>query len=217
MIGKRILAAGLAWTALTQAAAAHPHVFIEIRDKIVFDGDGRIAGVKVSWTFDEFYTLWALEGLDTNQNGVYDEPELKTLAADNVTNLKDYSYFTYATIDGQAVTFGDVLDYGITYENEMLTLHMVLPLTAPADPHAVKFAFKTFDPSFYIAMDLAQKEPIAFEGAAPEGCGFQIDEPNANPDGIVFSDTLANLPEYQNFGAQFARNVRIVCAKQGEG
>ncbi|HMO72532.1 MAG TPA: DUF1007 family protein, partial [Paracoccaceae bacterium] len=38
-------------------AGAHPHIFIDTGLEVIFDGQGRPAAVRVSWTYDDFYSL----------------------------------------------------------------------------------------------------------------------------------------------------------------
>ena len=51
--------------------AAHPHVWATVRSEIVLDANHQITGIRHHWTFDEFYTAMAVEGLDANKDGVY--------------------------------------------------------------------------------------------------------------------------------------------------
>jgi hypothetical protein len=55
----------------------------------------QITGIRQAWTFDEFYTAMAVEGLDTNKDGVYSKEELAPLAKVNVESLKEFDYFTF--------------------------------------------------------------------------------------------------------------------------
>ncbi len=55
------------------SAFAHPHVWIDMRSDIVFTDDGLIKGINLEWTFDDDYTKMALDGLDSNGDGVYSQ------------------------------------------------------------------------------------------------------------------------------------------------
>ena len=68
-------------------AAAHPHVWATVRSEIVLGPNHQITGIRQHWTFDEFYTAMAVEGLDTNKDGVYSQEELQPLAQVNVESL----------------------------------------------------------------------------------------------------------------------------------
>src|SRR5262245_15536170 len=72
------------------SVAAHPHVWTTVRSEIVFGPDHRVTGIRHTWTFDEFYTAMAVEGLDTNNDGTYSKAELAPLAKINVESLKPF-------------------------------------------------------------------------------------------------------------------------------
>ena len=87
-----VLAVALLLGAFATRAAAHPHVWITFETTVVYD-KGTFVGVKHKWTFDEFYTAMAIEGLDKNKDGIYDREELAELAKVNIEGLKDFSFF----------------------------------------------------------------------------------------------------------------------------
>ena len=87
-----MLAAGLL-AAFTAGAAAHPHVWITVETTVLYD-KGAFTGLQHKWTFDEFYTAMAIEGLDKNKDGIYDREELSELAKVNIEGLKEIGYFT---------------------------------------------------------------------------------------------------------------------------
>src|SRR5689334_18733285 len=79
---RRLGTAGLAATlvaGLIAPAAAHPHVWITVETTVLY-ANGAFTGLRHRWTFDEFYTAMAIEGLDKNNDGVYDREELAELA-----------------------------------------------------------------------------------------------------------------------------------------
>jgi hypothetical protein len=80
-------------------AAAHPHVWATVRSEIVFGPDHRITGIRQAWTFDEFCTAMAVQGLDTNGDGVFSKEELQPLAEVNVKSLHEFDYFTFVHLD----------------------------------------------------------------------------------------------------------------------
>ena len=117
-------------------AAAHPHVWATVRSEIVFDANHQITGVRHAWTFDEFYSAMAVQGLDTNGDGVFSAEELKPLAEVNVKSLKDFDYFTFVHIgDGDNLPLKPPENYSLDYDKGLLTLHFTLPLEKPLDTH----------------------------------------------------------------------------------
>src|SRR5262245_57858253 len=88
-----ILATGLA-AAVALCARAHTQVWIRYETTVHYDKDVFV-GLRHKWTFDEFYTAMAMEGLDKNGDGKYDREELAELAKVNIEGLKEFAYFTY--------------------------------------------------------------------------------------------------------------------------
>lgn len=104
--------AALAAIAAATPVAAHPHVWVQTRTQVVFEG-GALTALRYSWIFDEMYTTNAIEGLDTNKNGVLEPAELEELTKVNIEGLKEFDYFTTATMAGEAVKFGDATNYSM--------------------------------------------------------------------------------------------------------
>ena len=89
----RWIAAAMAFLAIGAPAQAHPHVWVTVETTLLSEG-GAFVGLRHKWTFDEFYTAMAIEGLDKNKDGKYDREELAELAKVNIESLKDFAYFT---------------------------------------------------------------------------------------------------------------------------
>jgi ABC-type uncharacterized transport system substrate-binding protein len=153
----------IASTALILAAAtpaeAHPHVWIEMQSDVVFNDQGLIQAVNLTWTFDDAYTQMALDGLDTNGDGVYSQPELDPLTKENMASLKDYDYFTVMRFNGEKQALSAVTEYGQIWSGNKLELHFQVPLKTPLDPLNGEFVVKVYDPDFFIAIDYIKAVP----------------------------------------------------------
>jgi ABC-type uncharacterized transport system substrate-binding protein len=66
-----------------------------------------VTGVRHAWTFDDMFSVFALQGLDSKKKGEYTREELAPLADVNVTSLKEYDFFTYAKANGGKLEFND--------------------------------------------------------------------------------------------------------------
>src|SRR5947209_1942802 len=121
----RLLAAALVTLALSAPALAHPHVWVTMKSELIYAPDGSVTGVRHAWTFDDMFSVFATQGLETKTKGVFTREELAPLAEVNVTSLKEYDYFTYATLDGKKVSFVDPKDYWLEFNDSVLTLHFV--------------------------------------------------------------------------------------------
>ena len=82
-------------------AQAHPHVWITAVSELIYASDGSISGVRHAWTFDDMFSTYALQGIETKTKGVYSRDELGPLAQTNVESLKEFGFFTFAKADGK--------------------------------------------------------------------------------------------------------------------
>lgn len=167
------LAALVAMTAWANPAAAHPHVWVSVETTVVYTA-GTISGFQHRWTFDELYTTMAIQGLDTNNDGIYDRKELAELAQVNMDGLKEFDYFTYPKLAGQALKLSAPKEHWLEHKDGVLSLNFVLPLSQPVLADADAFSFAVTDPSFFIAFDFAKDKPIRLSEGAPSGCQANI-------------------------------------------
>lgn len=189
---------------------AHPHVWVSVETTVVYD-QGKITGLQNRWTFDEGYTTMALEGLDANGDGQYDRKELTELAQVNIDGLKDFDYFTQAKLSGSLLAMAPPRDYWLEYKDEILTLHFFLPLSEPVLAGAPGFSFQVFDPTYFIAFDLAEKDPVKLAAGAPASCSVDIAVPEAN---TADAEKLGEA-FFQQFGGDIgislAKTVSVNC------
>jgi ABC-type uncharacterized transport system substrate-binding protein len=220
---RRILANATAMSAIALSLAvpadAHPHVWISMRSDVVFNDEGKIAGIAVEWTFDDGYTQMALDGLDTNGDGVYSQSELDPLTQENLQSLKDYNYFVVPRVDGKVVAINEPTEYGQIYSDNKLELHFTVPLATPVDPHEVEFLYKIYDPEFYIAIDYVNEDPVGIVGDMPKGChlevkpvvsGQQLDQTRQM---LATKGTDWKPPDNEDFGGLFAQPTVVLCSK----
>lgn len=190
-------------------ASAHPHVFVTSSSELIYAPDGSITGVRHSWTFDDMFSTYALQGIPSKTPGVYTRDELKDLAQTNVDSLKEYAFFTYAKADGKKQHFNDPVDYWLEKKDAALVLHFTLPLKAPVKPK--KLALEIYDPSFFVDFGLAEKEPIHLVGA-PAACAVSVQRPS---DGSAKAQTMSEDTfmngENSNYGAMFANKITVDC------
>ena len=221
MVRRIVIALGTlaGFAAVAGPALAHPHVWITMRSDVVFDDQGLIKGINLEWTFDDAYAQMALEGLDTNGDGVYSQDEIEPLTRENMASLKDYEYFTVMRFNGEKQAIGESADYGQIWSNDKLELHFHVPLKTPLDPRQGEFMVKVYDPEFFIAMDYAPDEPVSVLGNMPAGCKLVVKPVPTDADleqtRLMLSTKGKDWkPETsEDFGAMFAQPVLIECGQ----
>ncbi len=208
-----VLAAGAAVLASAFAPAlAHPHVFVAVKSVIVFAPDGRVTGVRHSWTFDDMYSAFALQGLG-GRAGKPSQQELDALAKVNVEQLEETGYFTFVRAGGQKIGFGPATEYRTTVDaKNILTLHFLAPLKEPASAGRA-FTMQVYDPTYYVAFDLEKTNPVTM-ASAPAGCSLNIIQPA--PLAAEYQTQLndsagTNISPGPEFGIKLAARVVVAC------
>lgn len=190
-------------------ARAHPHVWITATSELMYAPDGSITGVRHAWTFDDMFTTYALQGIETKTKGVYSREQLAPLAQTNVESLKEFNFFTFARADGKKEKFQEPVDYYLEFKDAALTLHFILPLKTPLKPK--QLALEVFDPSFFIDFKFEDNNPVRLVGA-PATCQMKFQRPN---DGTANAQRLGEnnfaSGDNSNYGAMFANKITVEC------
>ena len=166
-MGAALIALGLA-----QPALAHPHIMIDSRTTIGFDDAGRVARLHHDWTFDTAFSVWMVQGLDTNGDGAVTPDEMQDLADENMLGLADFGFYTYA---GDNMAFTAVGDQGMVYEDNRVTLSFSLDAVEP-QPIGERFELGVYDPEYYVAITTNSAADVALENA-PAGCSVELMPP----------------------------------------
>lgn len=135
-------------------AGAHPHVFVDTDLEIVVS-QGRVTGVNMTWSYDEFFTLLILEdmGLDPDGDGVLTEAELAQLKGfDFVTWPPGFEGDLYlATANGQKVELGHPVSTTIAVTDGKIVAGHTRTVPEIAAQGA---EFRQYDPTFYVQYTL---------------------------------------------------------------
>ena len=187
-----------------------------MRSEILLNPDRQIVGIRHDWTFDEFYSAMAQQGLDTNGDGVLSAEELKPVAEANIKPLKDFDYFTFVHVgDGDKLPLKPPENYWLDSDKGILTLHLTLPLDKPLDVRDQEVRIDVYDPTFFVAFGFATESPVKLLGDSIKGCTAEIKtpDPEAGKKVQALSEAFfSQLGPNSNFGAQFAQTVTVKCS-----
>lgn len=210
--------AGLALAGLLaagSAAQAHPHVLVDARAEVVFDGDARITAVRHIWQFDEAFTAFAVQGLDADEDGQLTDDELAPLAKINVESLQEFDFFTWLTVGDETFSFVPPNEYWLEFHGGRLTLFYTLPLAAPV-ALGPDTTLEVFDPEYFVAFTFAGNEPVTLVDA-PAGCAAtyrpprELDAASMAILGAVPADQPDLPPNLQQMASVLANLVTIAC------
>lgn len=195
-------------------ALAHPHMWVTYAMTVDY-ANGTVTGIEHTWSFDDTYAAMALEGLDKNNDGKYDDAELADLLKVNMEGLKDFNYFTVAKLGETDLTFNAPIDAKLDYTDKVLHLRFRLKLTKPVLADAEGLTFAIFDPSFFIDFE-PEKTDAVNVASAPAGCSAALVDLDANKNdeeakklGAAMAQTLGN----GNLGFGSYKTVAVSCKK----
>jgi ABC-type uncharacterized transport system substrate-binding protein len=207
----KVLAACAGLLAAPGLAHAHPHVWVTMTSTVIYAEDGTVTGVRHAWAFDDMFSTFAVQGLESKQKGVFTREELQPLAEVNVTSLKEYDYFSFAKANGQKMQFSDPVDYHLELKDKLLILHFTLPLKTPVKAKSLEL--EVYDPSYFIDFAFEEKDAVALKGA-PAACKGGLVKPVQMP-----AETQQRLSQVgpgdripENlFGSQFVTKIVVKC------
>ena len=202
-------------------AWSHPHVWADMRSQLQVAEDGTITGVRVEWTTDKAYAKDALDGLDTNNDGIYEPEELARLTEENLNALAGYDYFVVFRYNGEVQKNGIAKDGNQTYNTAdgRLTLTFTVPLLQPLDPTKGEIKLKVYDPEFFIDFEYVKQHPLLISRKLSEGCTAKLlpipsDASIEQTRQVLSTKGRDWKPENnEDFGSLFAQAAVVDCGK----
>jgi ABC-type uncharacterized transport system substrate-binding protein len=208
----KLLFAALPAACLAGGAAAHPHVWVSAQEQVIFGAKGEIEAIRHTWVFDEMYSAFVTEGRDKDGKLLTKE-ELAPLAKTNVDDLAEYEFFTHAKAANVKVEFGTPFDFSLEERaDKLVVLRFTLPLKTPASA-AKAFSVQVYDPTYFVAFEVAKQDPIELVGA-PSGCSANVigSKPLAVDETKKLSEAFfSGLSPGADFGVKLATPIVVAC------
>lgn len=160
---------------LAGAAQAHPHIFIDAKATIVFNDAGELTAIRNAWTFDEAFSVWQIQGLDTNGDGITSSEEMQELADENIKGLADYNFYTSAGESAASLPFASMAEAKFAFADNRSTLSFGIE---PQGPYRIKdkLEIAIADPEYYVAIAFHTPSDITLENA-PAACSMHLEPP----------------------------------------
>ena len=167
MIGRVLAGMGLIFAGFP--ALAHPHVFIDTALEVIFDDQGRASGLRISWTYDEYYSLVIAEekAIDPDYDGSATEAEAMPLAGFDMGWDVDFPGDTYALMGNTELSLSRPKDWTASYAGGKITSTHLRMFDAPIVFGAEPLIIQVYDPSFYTSYAIVGT-PVLTGG--PKGC-----------------------------------------------
>jgi ABC-type nickel/cobalt efflux system permease component RcnA/ABC-type uncharacterized transport system substrate-binding protein len=171
VIGSLALGAG--------AAEAHPHIWIDAKARVSFNDAGELVAIHNTWTFDEAFSVWQIQGLDTDGDGLTSPEEMQDLADENLQGLAEYGFYTLAGEADATLPMASLHDGRFEFKDNRSTFTFGIE---PQEPNRIKgrFELAIADPEYYVAINFADLADVTLENA-PAGCTLDMEPPRELP------------------------------------
>ena len=162
-------------TWIPSSVFSHPHVFIVHRYIVVFDTAG-LAGLRVNWRFDEFFTQMILEDYDRNQNNRLEPREVETIEKEAFRYLENYDYFTFIKINQHPFKVKYVRDFNAFIHKGKLVYEFFVPCHVRAIDTFKMLRAAAYDPTYYSAIFFAKHHTVRIENGERFETTVRVDE-----------------------------------------
>lgn len=198
-------------------ACAHPHVFIDTRVEVIFDKAGKATQVRITWTYDDFYSLSILadQGYDQDGDGKLTDEEKRRLPGFDMHWEAGYPGDTYALLGDTPLKLGPPHDYTADFTDGKLISTQLRDIVPAVDPVAKPLVVRSYDPSYYVEYTITDSPKVT----GRNGCTGKLVEPDLTAADKQLQEALSKYSadmdvevDYPAVGAAFADEVRVQCA-----
>jgi len=207
-------------TGTVRPVAAHPHIFIDTGFELVTDADDALTHIRVTWAYDEYYSLLITEdlGVDADYDGVLTDQDQQALTGFDMNWSVEFNGDLVATLDGVPLILSRPVEPTATLQSgRIITTHLRAVEGKPVLAGRA-LSLKPYDPEFYSAYEVSL--PVTLSKDQPGGCLIEKIAPDNDTTMQVLQDRFAKLGPDENpeqaglplIGAKLATEVRISCA-----
>lgn len=198
-------------------AVAHPHVFVDTGFELVFDAEGRLAGLRTAWVYDAFFSLLVIEdgGHDADRDGSISATELPGLLGFDMDWPEGFEGDVEVTQGGQRRALGPPAAVTVDWRDGRLISTHLRAIDPPIDPAAGAIVIRPYDPTYYTAYRIVTEAQVTGRG----DCRSDHVEPDLGAAERDLQAELAALPPdadpeaagYPAIGALFAEELVVTC------
>jgi ABC-type uncharacterized transport system substrate-binding protein len=199
------------------SAWAHPHVFIDTGIEVLIDDQNRATGVRISWTYDEYYSLFIIGdmGLDPDWDGALTDDETARLSGFDMKWDAGFPGDTYALQGDVDLALSRPKDWSAGYADGKITSHHVRAFDQPIPLTGDPLIVQVYDPGYYVLYTIAQ-DPVLTGG---QGCAATAYAPDITEADQKLKDALAEYSadesveaDFPAIGKTYAEEIRVTCA-----
>jgi ABC-type uncharacterized transport system substrate-binding protein len=196
--------------------AAHPHVFVDTGFELITNKAGQLTHVRVTWEYDEFYSLLITEdmGLDGDGDGVLTKAENETLTGFDMQWIDGFNGDLMLTVEDKPITVSGPQEVTANFANGRITTTHLRALERPVLAGET-LVMKAYDPTYYTAYELALPVTVSRD----RKCDVRRKAPEMDDGLRSLQKQLSALdagsdPQdvgLPNIGGQLASSVSVTC------
>ncbi|WP_417586688.1 DUF1007 family protein [Pararhodobacter oceanensis] len=201
---------------LGQSAGAHPHVFVDAKAGFLFTGQGQLRGLRISWTYDAFTTLFLIDALDLDRDGdgQLNDEDRAAIVAGETDWPPDYNGDVYLEVAGQPRVLTRPENAVAGMEGDQITIVFDLPLAEPEALDGNPAILRLYDPVYYYAYQILPDDTLLQD--LPRICEaavipFEPDSASAALQAKLAALSREETPEQEDVGRLFSDQVRLTC------
>ncbi|RVV97909.1 DUF1007 family protein [Mesobaculum littorinae] len=200
-------------------ALAHPHIFIDTDFDLVFDASGALTGVRVEWSYDDFYSLLLVEEkeLDADGDGVPEQDRLDAFAGKDVDWAAGFPGDFSVTLDGAEQVLRPPENHEAWWRDDRFVTSHIRPLAAPVAVEGHRIVARSYDPTYFVAYDVPNTPGVT----GRDDCRLVRDAADRAAARAEYGDKLAAVDmaedpfeviELPDIGILFADAFELSCA-----
>lgn len=198
-------------------ALAHPHIFVDTGVEIILDQTGALSHLKITWAYDEYYSLLITEDLNIDQDfdGVLTEKDKALLTGFDMNWMPGFNGDLVASLDDAPLALsGPHQPTAVLRDGRITTTH-VREVKGTPNLAGHILSLRAYDETYYTAYDVTL--PVRIEPAST--CTLDTIAPNIDGELEQMRQMLltinadADLEENEIplIGARFATEIRVSC------
>lgn len=202
---------------LATPAQPHPHVFVDTGLEMIFDDTGKLAAVRVTWVYDELFSLVILEdkGFDQDYDGKLTDQERAELKGFDMDWPDWFEGDLFLLVGEQKIPMSGPMEITADFADARIFTTHVRALDQRIEVGKDPVVFQIYDPGYYTAYEVSMTNRIT----GRDDCQAKVFGPDLDAAMQELQDALAEFEPTEDLeevgwpavGANFAEEVRLSC------
>ena len=144
---------------LSAVLNAHPHIFVSIDSKIVFN-DTDLEKIHFKWVFDDMTSFGILEEFDINSDDNIDGEELSETQKVFVENQSDKNFYVHLFINDSLKTINKIENFSTYFDGMYMVYEFDVSLNIPIESLNKDIRLLLYDEENYVKVMLHEEKAV---------------------------------------------------------